>query len=255
MDTDYPGYILKKGSNEPQITVVARRLAALGFAIDAAASEFGSQLVSVVRLFQSLHSGPDGRPLLCDGEIGPLTWAALFPDSVRAQPIVQESNIATAALGFAISQLGVMEQPEGSNRGPEIDVYNVAADAPLGSFWCMSFVHFCFDQAARNIGLANPFPHTAGCLQAWQLASRARKTISKAEALADLSKIKPGVVFILDHGGGLGHTGFVKSCIGGTLRTVEGNSNPNGSSNGIGVFELSRRNVANKELKGFISVV
>ena len=44
----------------------------------------------------------------------------------------------------------------------------------------------------------------------------------------------------------------IPGSIGGALRTVEGNSNPTGSSNGIGVFELNRRNVMNADLKGFL---
>jgi NAD(P)-dependent dehydrogenase (short-subunit alcohol dehydrogenase family) len=36
------------------------------------------------------------------------------------------------------------------------------------------------------------------------------------------------------------------------LKTVEGNTNPTGSSNGLGVFELNRRKVMDPTLKGFL---
>ena len=248
----YPGTLLKKGATGPNAVAVIRKLAALRMDVDAAATTFDARVISAIKLFQSLHFGPDGRPLIPDGEVGPMTWGALFPEDIVRPPPAALSPIAAAALGFALTQIGVMERPPGSNRGPEVDAYNRAAGAALGSFWCMSFVHFCFLQAAGSLGVRNPFPKTAGCLDAWRRTSRMGRTLTRDDALADLSRVKPGMVFILDHGGGYGHTGFVKACIGGALRTVEGNSNPNGSSNGIGVFELNRRNVANRELKGFI---
>ena len=39
----------------------------------------------------------------------------------------------------ALSYVGACEEPPGSNRGPEIDGWNTARGAPLGSFWCASF--------------------------------------------------------------------------------------------------------------------
>lgn len=39
----------------------------------------------------------------------------------------------------------------------------------------------------------------------------------------------------------MGHTGIVTSVSGGYIHTIEGNSNNNGSREGIGVFELTRK--------------
>lgn len=44
-------------------------------------------------------------------------------------------------LGYAIARraaqdIGVCEDPPGSNRGKQIDEYNLFAGSPLGSFWC-----------------------------------------------------------------------------------------------------------------------
>jgi hypothetical protein len=70
--------------------------------------------------------------------------------------------------------------------------------------------------------------------------------------LANPALVKPGMVFILDHGSGLGHTGFVRQSVAGALITVEGNTNNDGTSNGIGVFELKRRKIIDASLKGFL---
>ena len=61
------------------------------------------------------------------------------------------------------------------------------------------------------------------------------------DAVNNPSLLKPGQIFIIDHGGGLGHTGILERIEGGFIHTIEGNSNSSGSSNGIGVFQLTRK--------------
>jgi hypothetical protein len=39
----------------------------------------------------------------------------------------------------AIRSIGTLEDPLGSNRGPEIDKMNLRAGVPLGSYWCASW--------------------------------------------------------------------------------------------------------------------
>ena len=61
----------------------------------------------------------------------------------------------------------------------------------------------------------------------------------------------PGTLFIIDLGGGLGHSGMVIESGDGRLVTVEGNTNDNGSRNGIGVFRRAARKITDIN-KGFI---
>jgi hypothetical protein len=49
------------------------------------------------------------------------------------------------------------------------------------------------------------------------------------------------MVFVMDHGAGRGHTGYVEALSDGRLRTIEGNSSNGGSREGTGVFALTRR--------------
>ena len=121
--------------------------------------------------------------------------------------------------------------------------------------WCMAFVYFSFHAATQNLGVPNPLPRTAGCLDHWNLAKNiagAVRVTAKA-AYADPSVIKPGLIFILDFGAGLGHTGIVESLqTGGSLVTIEGNTNADGSRTGVGVFHLNRRKLSDATLKGFV---
>jgi hypothetical protein len=248
----YPGRIIKIGDKDK--VVVAAIIAQLnkrGYPSPAGQADFDANLKSLVSLFQAQHADVAGRPLEIDGEVGSNTWGSLF----EATPVVTApTGIAGAALGIAISQLGVMESPIGSNKGPQVNQYLKSVGLGGGFFWCMAFVHWCFDQAAAGQGIANPFPKTAGCADAWARvrSSAPKRIVTAAAALANPSIVRPGFVFILDFGKGAGHTGFVKQSLGGPFRSVEGNSNNDGSRNGVGVFELNRRKITDRSLKGFL---
>ena len=96
-------------------------------------------------------------------------------------------------------------------------------------------------KAAAAVGQPNPFPKTAGVHNAWQLTGRlGLKRIRSDEARADKSLVRPGQVFFLDHGGGLGHVGIIVGIEGESLITIEGNTNVAGGREGIGVFKRKR---------------
>jgi hypothetical protein len=253
---DYPNHIVRLGEPDPAIVAaLVRRLAERGYASPVGTRVFDAQLKSLVKLFQAQNVDAHGNPLKVDGEIGPISWAAIFGASPVVTPAVgAAASIALAALAKAGGQVGVMESPLGSNRGREVEAYLNSVGLPGGNFWCMAFVHWCFREAAASNGMANPFPRTAGCLDAWNRVKAANpsRLVSSVAARANPAIVKPGMVFILDFGGGHGHTGFVKANHGGALVTVEGNSNTAGSANGVGVFELSRRSVMSPNLRGFI---
>lgn len=248
----YPGRLIKIGEKDKTIVaLIVSQLAKRGYPSPAGQKDYDRALKALVMTYQSQHYDAAGRPLEVDGEVGSFTWGSLF----GAEPVATAATgIAGAALGVAVSQVGVREKPPGSNSGPEVKAYLKSVGLGGGYFWCMAFVHWCFEQAAKAQGKANPFPRTAGCLDAWNRVRKSSpsRVVTRAQALADPSLVKPGMVFILDFGKGQGHTGFVKQSIGGALRTVEGNSNTGGSRNGVGVFELNHRKITAPNLKGFI---
>jgi CHAP domain len=205
---NYPGHIVKIGEkNNEIVTAIIKTLANAGLRSNGPVGVFDKNLAATVMLFQSQHADAAGRPLKVDGQIGPLTWASLFANATPAA-VPAAAGISPAALAFAVTQIGVREKPLGSNRGPEVDEYLKSTGTPIGSFWCMAFVYFCYREGASKTGLANPFPRTAGCLDAWN-RSPASKRINRVAAIADPSLVRPGMVFIHDYGGGMGHTGFV----------------------------------------------
>ncbi len=143
------------------------------------------------------------------------------------------SALVNKALEIAISQIGVRELAR--NRGVEVDNYLTAVglDPTKGSYpWCAAFVWFCYQQAARSLRVSNPAPKTASVMKMW----------AKTPFWFRRPDPSPGSVFIIDHGSGRGHTGFVEFVTPTSLVTVEGNTNDRtGSREGDGVYRLTSR--------------
>ena len=250
----FPGRSIKAGeSNATIVQAVQRQLNARGCGPCSEDGNFTTNTTRAVKRFQMRFTDGDGLPLKVDGVVGPLTWSALFNAPVEAVEAV--SPIATAAIDFARAELGVMEAPPGSNRGPRVDQYlrGVGLDPATGSFpWCAAFLYSCFDSAATSLGRRNPVVKTAGVLAHWNRAkAEGIRRILAAEAAATPGLIKPGHIFIMDFGGGAGHTGLIVGIQSGKLVTIEGNTNDGGSREGVGVFQRTGRTIGSIN-KGFI---
>jgi len=257
----YPGYTIKMGETDARIVkalkaALNKALALKGgeaIVLDADNPSFGPRMKQAVQLFQARHLDDQNQPLKIDGEVGSLTWAALF-GAARVPQVDQVKDsflsLVLAEAGLA-ADAGVREQPKNSNRGPEVDVYLKRAGVPPGLAWCCAFTYWCFDEAAKKAGRANPMFKTAGCLAHWNNAEKkGARRIPARDVQADASLVKPGMVFIMDFGGGLGHTGFVERVEGGYIHTIEGNTDASQSREGGGVYRLQRK--INSVGKGFI---
>lgn len=237
---EYPKRVIEKGEKNVRIVkAIQERLNAKGCGPLEGTGTFGPKTVTAVKVFQSTHRDQLGNPLEIDGKVGAITWAALF--GTLAVPVIESGakELPAEALKVAISQVGVMESPEGSNSGPQVDAYLKSVNLGPGYYWCAAFIYWCFQQASEALGRKNPVFRTAGCVNHWNQTKG--KKIAAADAVENPALLKPGQIFIINHGRGAGHTGLVERIEGGFLHTIEGNSNPAGSSNGIGVFRLERK--------------
>ncbi|MBL0372411.1 CHAP domain-containing protein [Rhizobium sp. KVB221] len=256
----YPGRMLRRDSHGPNVTRIQERLKILGIQeVGPVDADFGERTEWAVKLFQARHEDGQGEPLEIDGVVGPMTWNSLFEiepaGSGETEVSVADNDLASAALDIAANQIGVLEQPRGSNRGPMVDEYMNAVDGGLrGQPWCMAFVYWCFRQAAQQNGLPLRVPKTASVWRSWEMAQAAGQgeILTAREARADPDRVRPGMVFYIDTGGRNGHTGFVRDIIDGKLVTIEGNTNNDGSREGYGVFQRSRRRIDSINL-GFIA--
>ena len=253
----FRGQTLHRGEfGSDDVKAVQARLNVLGFGLLVPDGDFGQATQNAVFHFQARNSTPDGKPLTIDGEVGASTWAALFgPGAVfNTANLDRNAAMRDLVIDIAASQIGVVEQPRGSNRGPEVDVYIRAAglNPAEDSFpWCVCFLYWVFGQAAKVKGNENPLPKTAGVIALWNLARRTEaQVVHKSEVSAQT--VKPGMVFLLDLGGGKGHAGLVIEVRGDHVITIEGNTNPGGSSDGFGVFRRDARPLTTGVLLGYL---
>ncbi len=153
-------------------------------------------------------------------------------------------TLAQRALEIAITQNGVEEVPRGSNGGKDVCVYLRSVGLGAGYAWCMAFVYWCTNKAAMEMGKTNPLVKTAGVMLQWN-ATKLPKIPKTSKA------IKAGDIFIMEFGGGTGHTGFVEKVEGSIVYTIEGNTNEDGSREG---YEVARRQRPISSFKGFIQL-
>jgi lysozyme family protein len=257
----YPGVVVRLNHPEPAVVMLLqRRLNQLGCwpQIDAQGravpldvdGDFGQGTASAVKLFQARSVDAQGKPMSVDGVVGPATWAALFAQAPLAPVVLTPIAPAPVLLRKVIEVASVEEQhhirevPLGSNRGPRVDEYLRAAgiDPSTGNYpWCASFIVWCFENAARGLGVTSPVPRTAGVHDMWLKAGQAGfRRIPYETAIGDPAQVQAGQVFFIDTGGGHGHTGLVVGRNGNEFQTIEGNTNELGGREGIGVFARSR---------------
>ena len=72
-------------------------------------------------------------------------------------------TLSELTVQYAISQLGVVEVPLGSNKGKDVEKYLKSVGLGGGFPWCMAFVYWCVNEAAKEQGKKN----TAISLRSW----------------------------------------------------------------------------------------
>ena len=153
-------------------------------------------------------------------------------------------TLAERSLEIALSHMGVSEHPKGSNSGPEVNIYLKSVGLGPGYPWCMAFVYWCVNEAAKELGLINPLVKTPGVMVQWNTTT-CRKLSPKDNG------IKPGDIGVMEFGHGTGHIFFIKKKSGSLLYTAEGNTNDDGSREG---YETAERQRITGSLKGIIQL-
>jgi hypothetical protein len=217
--------LLRVGDEGPLAGEVHQALLEAGYQVDAgelAAGKYGPSSYDAVRAFQASHLGPDRHPLTEDGIVGPATLFALRHPSLEPgqaytvpgwrYDLSAVREQVRRVVEVAVRELGVHEQPDGSNRGPRVDQYTAPT---LGVPWCAGFVSWCF---ARGEG-GSPFGRI---LSTWGLYDWAK---ARGCVLGEAALPQPGDVFVILRGDRHGHTGLVVHVLDdGRLATCEGNA-------------------------------
>lgn len=126
-----------------------------------------------------------------------------------------------------------VRETQGSNRGEVVDemIRLTGLDPATAPPWCAAFVAFCGYAAMRKQW---PLKKVAGCASLFDDAT--------AKGLVN-TKPAHGAIFLLwsDKKKRFHHTGFCDAeIVPGQWSTIEGNTNDDGSVDGVGVFERKR---------------
>jgi len=141
--------------------------------------------------------------------------------------------VGMKAVADGIANLGVSEDPPGSNWGKWIKVYLDSVGIHSPAPWCAAFVNFRFQQAARELGEKCILPITGYCQTLYTWGEKQNRVYNLPQ---------PGFIFLewKASEGRYGHTGLVRSVQGTVFTTIEGNSNTNGSNEGYEVASNTR---------------
>lgn len=143
----------------------------------------------------------------------------------------QEATMPKAelALHIASHQVRLKVREVTSNWSPVIKTYLAAAGIFSPAPWCAAFVTWCLKAA----GFPGPFPKYPGSTWWWIFEAMKRKAFKRGNP-------KRGDLFVWNHNGS-GHIGFVAEVLAdGSVRTLEGNTNDNGSREGVAAMERRR---------------
>jgi len=109
----------------------------------------------------------------------------------------------------AVGEIGVVEDPPGSNAGPVLRY-----GGELGEPWCADFLTWCYARADGGCPWAR-------ASSAWKLETWAR---AHHRVLPDSAPLVPGDVALLVRADFHGHAGLVVADLGGDyIATIEGN--------------------------------
>lgn len=158
----------------------------------------------------------------------------------------QGLGISSIIIEIAKSQLGVTENPRGSNSGKEVDSYLDRIGLKRGNAWCMAFVYWVYDEACKRLNIKNPLVNTGLVMSQWNLVKNSIKADNRQKHM-----IVPGCLFVMDYHNGKGHTGIVVSVQDNFITTIEGNTDASGGREGDGVY-MRKRKIDN--VSGFIIV-
>jgi len=146
------------------------------------------------------------------------------------EPEIVPQKASDCVVEWFLSQVGVRELT-GNNDGKEVEAYLATTGMGKGNAWCAAFVH----AGLENCGVENtitawsPTAHNKNNVvwkQGWKKEPVAGKDVM---CIYYVSKKR------------IGHTGFFYQMVSeSTVETVEGNTAPNGTREGHGVYKMKR---------------
>lgn len=237
-ELDWPVPI-RNGARQMAAKRVQEWLTIAGFSLSID-SDFGAATEQRVRDFQTRC----GLPVT--GVVDAATHEELVKPLVNAIAPIAPGAKTLSELILDYARQHVANHPVeagGDNSGPWVRAY-LGEDGPDWR-WCSGFVCFALEQAARTLGVSPPIRSSPSCDTMRAFANDAG--LFRAEGSVPHANIAPGSFFLIRRSKyDWTHIGIVADAGAQTMRTVEGNTDSGGSSNGFEAAERVR-NYADKD--------
>ena len=230
LDRDY-----RRGDNGSKVKLIQEWLSlrGLGLVLD---GDFGPATESAVKAFQTQNRLPT------DGVMTTATFVLLAKPMTDALKPISMPGSTVGALVAAYARQHLAQHPReigGQNMGPWVRLYMKGNEGPDWP-WCAGFACFMLERASGTLDSTAPVQSS---FSSSELATRAREKeiLVKGSNPADKSRVGPGSFFLVPRDKmAYQHVGIVESVDGEVFRTIEGNSNTAGSSNGYEVCQNAR---------------
>ena len=208
--------------------------------------DFGLSTETALKNFQKVKNLPQTGKVdiaLFDKLCEPMVKA--FETQPKGRLREKIINAASMHLNNNAFELTIKGQ---SNSGPWVRSY-MGGNEGEPWFWCMGFVQAIVDQAASAEGkdFRTLMPLTFSCDTVGTTGIQKGLLTRFTQIRKDPSIVKPGDIFLLQKTpNDWIHTGLIVAVRNGVFETIEGNTNEDGSHNGIGVYRRSRNFMASK---------
>jgi peptidoglycan hydrolase-like protein with peptidoglycan-binding domain len=225
--------ILRRGDNGPFVELIQEwlTLAGHGLKVD---GEFGPATEAALRAYERLSglpvTGTAGKTLL-DHLERPMA-RALMPLAPQGR------GVAALTLAYARQHLAAKaREVGGQNRGPWARLYMQGRQGAQWP-WCAGFACFCLQQACETLEEALPLEPSFSC-DSLAASARERGLFLAEPAPPERARVRPGSLFLSRRSpGDWAHVGIVEEVAAEHFRTVEGNTNDEGSREG---YEVAAR--------------
>jgi peptidoglycan hydrolase-like protein with peptidoglycan-binding domain len=230
----------KRGSSGVKVRLIQGWLSLHGFKL-VVDGGFGKATTRQVRAFQRAK----GLPVT--GIVDEQTFEQLVrPMTAALAPIGPDGSLGSLVVAYARQHL--VQHPQevgGENRGPWVRLYTQGREG-VDFPWCAGFATFVLEQACLSAGVAMPVPKTLACDE---IQARAGDRFLSQPKPSQRARITPGSIFLRPNPPGrrprYAHTGIVVQADADTFKSIEGNTNDEGSAEG---FEVCARVRAYGEL-------
>ena len=222
-----------RGDKGQKVRLIQEWLSLNGFGV-APDRDFGPATETAVRDFQTRKKLP------VDGEVGKPTFDALVAP-MRSVLVKHSPKQTLGATVVAYAKRHLKAHPRevgGQNLGPWVRLYMGGREGAQFP-WCAGFACFILNQACSAMQVAMPIKSSVSC-DSLAASAKLRK-LFLSESSVEVGALQPGALFLNRRTpDDWTHVGIVSDVLNESIRTIEGNTNDEGSREGYEVCARTR---------------